>query len=58
VLGGTRSEAEAQVLGVRDSLGEEHADVIVMERIDDAPALALADDEPEMTQHPKLLGDC
>ena len=49
-------------LGARLSFGHRpenvtHADVVVMEGIDDAPALALAYDEPEITQHPKLLGD-
>jgi len=42
---------------VRDCLGEQHTDVVVVKGIDHVPALALADDEPEVAKHPKLLGD-
>jgi hypothetical protein len=45
------------VLSVRDGLCKQHSDVIVVEGIDDAPAPPLTDDEPKMTQHPKLLGN-
>ena len=43
------------MLGVGDGLREQHADVIVVEGIDDASAPALANHEPEMTQHAQLL---
>ena len=45
------------MIDMRDGLGEQHAHVIVVERIHDAPALTFADDEPEMTQYPQLLRD-
>jgi hypothetical protein len=45
------------VFSVGYGLGEQNPDVIVMQGINDVPALALADDEPELTQHPKLLGN-
>jgi hypothetical protein len=45
------------VLGVRDGLGQQRPDVLVVERIDHLPAIALTDDQPEVTQHPQLLRD-
>jgi hypothetical protein len=50
-------ETEAQVLGVRDGLGKERADVIIVQRIDDPSASTLAQDEPEVSQDAQLLGD-
>ena len=38
-------------------LFEEDADVRVMERVENLAALTLADDEPEMAEHPQLMGD-
>ena len=43
------------MIDVRDGLGEQNANVIVVEGIDDAPAPTFADDKTEMAQHPKLL---
>ena len=45
------------MLGVRDGLGQQRADVVVVQRIDHLPAVALADDEAEVPEHPQLLGD-
>ena len=42
---------------MRDGLGQQRADVVVVERVDHLPAVALADDEPEVPKHPQLLGD-
>ncbi len=36
---------EPKVLDVRDGLGEQHPDVIVVQGIDDLPALAITDDQ-------------
>ncbi len=45
------------MLGMRDSLGQQNAHVLVVQGVDDVPALALANDQAEMAKHPKLLGD-
>jgi hypothetical protein len=37
------------MLGVRHGFGEERADVIVVERVDDLSPVTLTDDEPEVT---------
>lgn len=50
-------EAEPQMLGVGDRFGQQRADVIVMEPIDRLPAVALPDDQAEVSQHSQLLGD-
>lgn len=36
-------------------LFKQFADVLVVQVIDDVPAVAPADDKPEMPQHPKLM---
>lgn len=46
-----------QVLDMSDGLFEELADVIVVEVVDDLPAVAPADHQPEVTQDAKLMGD-
>jgi hypothetical protein len=38
------------MLGVRDRLGHERTDVVVVERVDDLPAVALADHQVEVTE--------
>lgn len=43
------------MFGVRDSFGEQRADVLVMEFVSDAATLPLADDEPEVAEHSELL---
>jgi hypothetical protein len=45
------------VLGVRDGLLEQLADVVVVQVVDDASAVALADHESEMSQQTKLMGN-
>ncbi len=48
-------ESELEVLDVADRLLEQMRDVIVVEVIDDASAVAVPDHEPEMTQQPQLM---
>ena len=43
--------------GVRERLGDQHADVLVVQRVDDLAAAALVDDEAEVAQHAQLLRD-
>jgi hypothetical protein len=45
------------VLDVVDGLLEKHADVAVVEGVDDAAPFAFADDEAEVTEDPELVGD-
>ena len=45
------------MLGMRDGLGEQYPHVVVMQRVDDLAALALAHHESQIAQHPQLLGD-
>ena len=50
-------EARTDMLDVRDGLFEQLADVVVVEVVDDPSAVALADDQPEVAQQPKLMRD-
>ena len=43
------------MLDVRDGLLEQFADVVVVEVVDDPPAVALPDYQPEVAQQPKLM---
>ena len=54
---GLHGETETQVLGVRDGLAQQRTDVIIVQRVDHLPAIALADHEPEVAKHPELLRD-
>jgi hypothetical protein len=40
-----------------DGLGEQRTDVIVVERVDDLPSVALADHQTQMTEDAELLRD-
>ena len=46
-----------RVLGVVQDLAEQLADVIVVQRIDDVPTVALACDEGEVAQDAQVVGD-
>lgn len=46
-----------QVLDMPDGLFQKLAYMVVVEVVDDLPTLAPADNQAEMTQHPKLMGD-
>lgn len=50
-------ESELDVLDVRDRLIEEMRDVVVIEVVDNAAALAAADHEPKMAKQPQLVGN-
>jgi len=43
---------EPEVLGVEHGFVEQRCDVVVVEGVDDLAAGALADDQPELSQHP------
>jgi hypothetical protein len=43
------------MLGVRDSLSQESPDMIVVKRIDHLLAVALANDQTEVTQYAQLV---
>ena len=49
--------AESDVLDVVDGLVEQVGDVGVVERVDDGPSAAVADDEAEMAEDAELVGD-
>ena len=46
--------------GVRDRFGQQRAHVVVVQRVDDVPPVALTGDQTKVTQHPRLLetADC
>lgn len=46
-----------QVLDVADGLLKELADMVVVQVVDDLAPLASTDDQPEMTEHAKLMRD-
>jgi hypothetical protein len=46
-----------EVLDVSDSFAEQLSDVLVMQRVDDAAALAPAADQSKMAQQPQLVRD-
>jgi hypothetical protein len=50
-------EAHAKVVDMRDDLFEELGDVVVVQLVDDLAPVALADDEAEVAQRPKLMRD-
>ena len=50
------AEAEAQVVDVVDGLVEQFGDVVVVQGVDDGPAVALAGDQAEVAQQPQLVG--
>ena len=45
------------MLDVRDRLLEQVRHVVVVQVVNDAPPVAPADDEPQMTKHTQLMGD-
>jgi hypothetical protein len=45
------------VLDVVHGLCQEHADMLVVEPIDGAAPVPLADDEPEMTEQAQMMGN-
>jgi hypothetical protein len=57
LVGGAGGETEPLMLGVGDRFGEQRTDVVVVKRVDDLPAIALADDESEVAQDTELLRD-
>ena len=57
IVGGAGGETEPQMLGVGHRFGEQRPDVVVVKRVDDLPPVTLSDDQPEVAQHPELLGD-
>ena len=55
---GCRAAASVpQVLDVADGLFQELADVVVVQVIDDLPALTPTDNKPKMTENAKLMRD-
>ena len=57
LAGGSRAgEPRADVLDVPDGLFEQLADMVVVQVVDDAATVATADHEPEVAQHPQLVG--
>jgi hypothetical protein len=48
-------EALPEMLDVTDRLLEELTDVLVVQVIHDPPAVAAADHQPEMSEHPELM---
>ena len=55
--GGGPGQAGANVLDMRDGLLEQFPDMIVVEVIDDAAPIPMADDQPEVAQETKLMRD-
>lgn len=51
------AHATAAVLDVGERLLQEIGDVRVVQGVEDVAPAALANDEPEMAQHPQLVGD-
>lgn len=45
------------MLGVRDGLGQQGVNVIIMQRVDDLAPVTFADDQAEVPQYPQLLRD-
>jgi len=50
-------DPEPEMLDVRDDLLEQLGDMVVVQLIDDATAVAQPDDEPQVPQHPQLVRD-
>jgi hypothetical protein len=56
-VSGAGAQAESQVVCMGDGLRKQRADVFVVERIDDLPAVTLADHQTKMTENAELLRD-
>jgi hypothetical protein len=54
---GAAAESEPYVLDMRNGLGQQLADVIVVQLVDDLPSGPLAHDEAEVPQHAQLVRD-